>query len=87
MLNFLSKNRILYVLGLLCLVLIFVIFKLKTGIEILDTKFFYLKSEIQPLFATLGEEGRATYQNINIVDFFFITVYTLFFYEIGRAHV
>lgn len=80
MLNFLSKNKILYALGFLCLFFVFCIFKLKSGMDILDTKFFYLKSEIQPLFLSLGDEGRSKYLTINILDFGFITTYTLFFY-------
>lgn len=85
LLNFLSRNKVLYVLGGLCVLLILAIGRQKAGIEILDTKFFYLKSEIQPIFATLGEEGRARYMMINIIDFGFITTYTLFFFGVYAA--
>lgn len=75
----LSKNKSLYILGAICLALIFLIGFVKGDVDILDTKFFYLKSEIQILFASIGEEGRAVYQKINIIDFIFIAAYKLFF--------
>lgn len=78
--DFLAKNKTLYVLGGICILLLFVIGRLKGNLEIFDSKFFFLKSEIQPILVALGEEGRETYLKINYVDFIFMTFYTLFFY-------
>lgn len=77
-LNFLAKNKTLIVLAAIN-VLLLVLFKHFQGsYEILDEKFFYLKSEIQPLLIGLGEDGRAAYQRVNYTDFAFIVAYTLF---------
>lgn len=77
--NFLSNKKTLYALAFLNVVFIVVIGFLKGDLEILDSKFFYLKSEIQPLLTSLGDDGRSTYMKINIVDFGFMFAYTLFF--------
>jgi hypothetical protein len=77
-LEVLSKNKILYALGTLAILLIAAISHFKGSMEILDTKFFYLKSEVQPLLTSLGEVGRVRYQKINTLDFLFIATYTLF---------
>ncbi len=75
----LAKTQALVLLGLIGLACLGTIWFLKGDIDILDAKFFYLKSEIQILFHSLGEEGRLTYRQINLIDFVFISVYTLFF--------
>jgi multisubunit Na+/H+ antiporter MnhC subunit len=77
--KFLSNRKTIYILAALCFLLLGVLFHLKGNLEILDTKFFYLKSEIQPIFTSMGEEGRTTYMKINMVDFCLIITYTLFF--------
>lgn len=79
-LNFLSKNKVLVVLGIINVVLMVLIGHFKGHYEILDTKFFYLKSEIQPLLMSLGEDGRAAYHRVNVTDFGFIIAYTLFLF-------
>lgn len=78
--EFLAKNKTLYILGGICVLLIVLIGKLKGNLEILDAKFFYLKSEIQPILIGMGDEGRATYLQINYADFLFMIAYTFFFY-------
>ncbi len=78
--EFLAKNKTLYVLGGISLLLVVAISYTKGEYDILDLKFFYLKSEIQPLLISLGEEGRATYIRINYLDYMFMTTYTLFFF-------
>ncbi|MES2769466.1 MAG: hypothetical protein V4596_10010 [Bdellovibrionota bacterium] len=76
----LAKNKTLYVLGGISLLLVVAIGYTKGEYDILDSKFFYLKSEIQPLLISLGEEGRANYIRINYLDYMFMTTYTLFFF-------
>jgi len=78
--EFLAKNTTLYALAGICNLLIIAIGRLKGNLEIFDAKFFYLKSEIQPILVAMGEEGRQTYLKVNYVDFAFMIFYTLFFY-------
>jgi len=78
--EFLAKNKTLYALAGICILLIIAIGRLKGNLEIFDAKFFYLKSEIQPILEAMGEEGRQTYLKVNYVDFAFMIFYTLFFY-------
>lgn len=84
-LNFLSKNQTLLVLGVINALLIILIGHFKGSYETLDSKFFYLKSEIQPLLTGLGDEGRAAYLRVNITDFTFIIAYTLFLFGVYTA--
>lgn len=78
LLNILAQKKFLIALAVVNVLIILILGYLKGNIQTLDTKFLYMKSEIQPLFMTLGEEGRAQYIKVNIADFCFIFFYTLF---------
>ncbi len=78
-LEILSNMKMIVLLAVATGALALVIFFIKGDLQILDTKFFYLKSEIQPLFMLLGEDGRQVYQKINLIDFAFMISYTLLF--------
>ncbi len=56
----------------------------KGDLETLDSKFFYLKSFIDPFFESIGEDGRQRYVYVNIVDFIFIGSFTMTLVEVYK---